>query len=274
MQINRPDSTEQINVEFSITDSTAMITADSVPANAEIKAFKSLFQTEAKVPTLEEEPLPDQVHPVWVPMMLLVCFILLAWGRLFFRRRLDMIFRAVFAKNYANQLIREGNIFNERIGLILFFNYINMMALFVYLSLPILNIKMPNFSPFILYLILAGAFLGLWAFKIIIVRLLSVLFNTLEYSRDLLANLYIYNLFAGIIMLPTIACMAYADSELFFYILLAIIPIVYLLRIIRAAAIGFKVIKFSVFHLLLYLCTLEILPLIVLAKILTRNMIL
>ena len=268
MQFNRPDSTKQINVEFSVTDSTAMVLADSMPADTEIEAFKSLFQTEAKVPPLKEEPLPEQVHPVWVPMILLVCFILLAWGRLFFRRRLDMVFRAVFAKNYANQLIREGDIFNERIGLILFFNYINMMALFVYLSLPLLNIKVPDFPPFILYLILAGSFLGLWAFKVIIVRLLSVLFNTLEYSRDLLANLYIYNLFAGIIMLPAIACMAYADTRLFFYIILAIIPLVYLLRIIRAASIGFTVIKFSVFHLLLYLCTLEILPLIVLAKIL------
>lgn len=268
MQFNRPDSTKQINVEFSVTDSTAMVLADSMPADTEIEAFKSLFKTEVKVTPLKEEPLPEQVHPVWVPMILLVCFILLAWGRLFFRRRLDMIFRAVFAKNYANQLIREGDIFNERIGLILFFNYINMMALFVYLSLPLLNINVPDFPPFILYLILAGSFLGLWAFKVIFVRLLSVLFNTLEYSRDLLANLYIYNLFAGIIMLPAIACMAYADAELFFYIILAIIPLVYLLRIIRAAAIGFTVIKFSVFHLLLYLCTLEILPLIVLAKIL------
>ncbi|MCK4569265.1 MAG: DUF4271 domain-containing protein, partial [Bacteroidales bacterium] len=73
---------------------------------------------------------------------------------------------------------------------------------------------------------------------------------------------------------PAVACMAFADSELFFYIILAIIPLVYILRIIREAVIGFRLINFSVFHLFLYLCTLEILPLIVLAKILTRNMIL
>ncbi len=274
MHYNRPDSTDQMNMEYSITDSSAIALADSVPADAEIEAFKSLFQTEVKVPPLKEEPLPEQVHPVWVPMILLVCFILLAWGRLFFRRRLEMIFRAVFAKNYANQLIREGNIFNERIGLILFFNYLNMMALIVYLSLPVLNIDMPDIPPGMFYIFLTGFFLGLWIFKVIIVKLLSALFNTVEHSRELLANMYIYNLFAGIIMLPAVACMAFADSELFFYIILAIIPLVYILRIIREAVIGFRLINFSVFHLFLYLCTLEILPLIVLAKILTRNMIL
>jgi hypothetical protein len=109
---------------------------------------------------------------------------------------------------------------------------------------------------------------------VFISRLLSALFNTGEHSRELLANMYLYNLFAGIVLMPLLACMAFAQQEVFFYITLATISLIYTFRILREALIGFTVIKFSVFHLFLYLCTLEILPMIVLAKILTRNMIL
>ena len=80
--------------------------------------------------------------------------------------------------------------------------------------------------------------------------------------------------FAGIALLPIVACMAYAHLETFFYIGLIIIVLIYFFRISREIIIGFTVINFSVLHLILYLCTLEILPMIVLAKILTGNMIL
>lgn len=213
-------------------------------------------------------------HPFWVAGILIASFVLLAWGRIFFERRLEMIFRAVFARNYANQLIREGNIFNERIGLVLFLIYLAMISLFVYLAAPLFTRSLPPLPDILLYLLIMGFFLCFWFFKVIMSRFLSSLFNTGEHSRELLANMYLYNLFAGILLLPLLACMAYAQQEVFFYITLTIIGLLYTFRMLREALIGFTVIKFSVFHLFLYLCTLEILPMIVLAKILTQNMIL
>ena len=75
-----------------------------------------------------------------------------------------MIFRAVFAKNYANQLIREGNLFNERIGLVLFLVYLQMISLFVYLSLPIFPSIKPPLEGGLLYLSILGFFLAFWIF--------------------------------------------------------------------------------------------------------------
>ena len=147
------------------------------------------------------------------------------------------------------------------------------MAMLVFQALPLFDVNI-QLSPAILYLSLMGFFLGLWILKAVVVKLLSMLFNTDEHSRELMANMNLYNLFAGIVLLPLVTCMAFAHSAIFFYISLVIITIIYSLRIIRELIIGITIIKFSVFHLFLYLCTLEILPLIVLAKILTRNMIL
>ena len=106
------------------------------------------------------------------------------------------------------------------------------------------------------------------------VQVLSWMFSTGEHSRDLLMNMHLYNLFTGIVLLPLLPLMAYAQPLVFFYISLIIIGLIYFFRFLRLGFVGIRFEKFSVFHLILYLCTLEILPLIVLAKILTRNMIL
>lgn len=231
--------------------------------------------SEQRVPG-EADPmlLPERDHPAWLPALLLLALILLAWGRFFFRRRLSLILRAVAARNYANQLIREGNIFYERIGLVLFLVYIISLSLFVYLSIPVLAdaglaIKTP--IPFLLIL---GFFPAFWLLKVLYVYVLSALFKTSSHSGEMLVSMFIYNLFTGIVLLPLLACMAYADARMFFYITLIVLALIYFFRFLRAFMIGIRLTKFSVFHLFLYLCTLEILPMIVLAKIFTRNMIL
>ena len=62
-----------------------------------------------------------------------------------------MIFRAVFAKNYANQLIREGNLFNERIALVLFLIYLAVISLFVYLAIPMFEPELSYVPEKLLY---------------------------------------------------------------------------------------------------------------------------
>ncbi len=250
------------------------ITADTMVRENPPEAYQSLIDAGMTAHEIQIDSRPVHDHPFWVSGILIFSFILLAWGRLFFRRRLDMIFRAVFAKNYANQLIREGNLFNERIGLVLFMVYLAAISLFVYLSIPIVSEVDILLPEGLLYLSILGFFLGFWLMKVILSKILSLLFNTGENSRELLANMYLFNLFAGIVLLPLVACMAFAQANIFFYISLLVIAFIYTYRLLREATIGFTVINFSVFHLFLYLCTLEILPLIVLAKILIRNMIL
>lgn len=238
-----------------------------------VEHYSSIFNTTSKFEELNPQPFEAYHQPFWVPAMLLLALILLAWVKLFFWRRMQMIFRGVFARNYANQLIREGNLFRERPGLILFIVYLLVMAMWAYQALALFNIGY-NFPPWMMYVMLFAFFLALWFFKVVMVNGLSLLFNTSQHSHHLLTNMFLYNLFLGMVLLAVVCLMSYASLYWFFYISLFIISLTYLIRIIRSAMIGFNMIKFSVFHLILYLCTLEILPLIVLAKILTRNMIL
>ncbi|NQT78676.1 MAG: DUF4271 domain-containing protein [Bacteroidetes bacterium] len=268
--------TTDINIQTTVVlpDTFLIVPSGSSDSIVGHEPSDSFFHSVSLKNGLNEIPYPGHDHPAWVAGLIVLCFILLAWGRLFFRHRLGMIFRGVFAKNYANQLIREGNLFNERIALVLFLIYLAMISLFVYLAIPIFEPDLSYIQEDLLYPLIFGFFLGLWFLKVFIVKSLSSLFNTAEHSREMLSNMYLFNLFAGIALLPIVACMAYAHLEIFFYIGLIIIILIYFFRIIREGIIGFTVINFSVLHLILYLCTLEILPMIVLAKIMTGNMIL
>ncbi|MEN8225635.1 MAG: DUF4271 domain-containing protein [Bacteroidota bacterium] len=272
MLFNQSDTIAQVFLSDTMdADTLPVNVTDSLSVSP--KTYQSLFVSNTTSGDLTEKPLPVQNQAFWVPLILILGFVLLAWSRLYFKRRLGMIFQGVFARNYANQLIREGNLFNERIGLVLFLLYLSTMAMFAYLAIPLFNIRI-NMPPGLIYISIFAFFLGLWLLKVFMVRILSLLFSTQDHSQSLLTNMYMYNLFAGIILLPAVSCMAFADLEIFFYISLGLIVFTYSLRLIRGVIIGISLIKFSPFHLMLYLCTLEILPLIVLAKILTRNMIL
>lgn len=258
-------------MKISLPDS---ISGDSIKQAADTSLFTSLLDGKGIATEILPQTQAPQSQPFWIFGILFMGFILLAWSRIFFRRRMNMIFSGIFGRNYANQLIREGNLFNERIGLVLFLVYLGMMPLFAYLATPLLNPGSDLPSGGMLYLLLLAFFVAFWLVKVILINSLALLFNTREHSNEILANMYLYNLFAGILLLPLLSCMAYANREVFFYITLGIIALIYIIRIFRIVMIGFGMPKFSVFHLFLYLCTLEILPLIVLAKILNRNMIL
>ena len=263
----------QIPDADTVSFSMPAIPADIGSQHAAPFAYPSLFTGLSKPGQMEALPLRTADHAFWVPMILIGTFLVFAWVRLFYRRRMELIIRGVFAKNYANQFSREGNIFNERIGLALFVNYLAGISMFIYLSAPMLGLG-AGIPPWLLYLAIVAFFYGFWLVKSLMVQVLSWMFSTGEHSRDLLMNMHLYNLFTGLVLLPLLPLMAYAQPLVFFYISLIIIGLIYFFRFLRLGFVGIRFEKFSVFHLILYLCTLEILPLIVLAKILSRNMIL
>lgn len=271
MQSRPYDTTNMFSGDIPAADSSLNFNEDSNAVSA--VSYPSMFTDLGKVKEISPKEIGLSYHPPWVPIILLSGFFLIAWVKIFFWRRLQMIFRAVFARNFANQLIREGNLFNERPGLILFIVYLLVMAMLAYQTMHLFNIAYP-FRPWLMYLLLAGFFLALWFLKVFLVNALSKLFNTPEHSLVLLANMFLYNLFIGIILLPLVSILSFTDSFWILYIGLFIIVFLYFMRLIRSVQTGTNITKFSVFHLILYLCTLEILPLIVLAKILTRNLIL
>jgi hypothetical protein len=217
---------------------------------------------------LRPEPF-HRLQPDWVPLLLLFCFVLLAWVNVFDRLRLQQVVKAPFAKRFLNQLTREGDLFTERISLALGTVYTLSYILLLYLFFTWkVSANIPfGMHPVTFYLVIGGGLLLFWSVKVFLIRLLGTVFKTHATTREYLLNIMIFNLIAGILLLPVLVLAIYLQSPFFLYTGLIIISLMYVFRFFRGFIIGISLTKFSYLFLFVYLCSLEFLPLVVLLKL-------
>jgi hypothetical protein len=204
----------------------------------------------------------------WLSGIFIFTAILIAIANFIFRKRLLYLFKAFLARNYSNQLMREGNIFKDQISLLLFVVYILSIPGFYLLAVlklfPLTNYTI-NTEGYISSLVVV---ISLWGFKVLFTKSMSVLFNTGKASHEILTQIFIFNLISGIILLPCLVIFHYSEITFFLYFNIGIWVIIQIHRFIRLAIVGFSYSIFSILHLFLYLCTLEIIPVILLIKLL------
>ncbi len=198
------------------------------------------------------------------------CFILLAWVQVFYPKRIQQIFRAPFSRRFINQLTRDGNLFQERIGVALGIIYILAYSLFLYeLNEQILKLNFPGISGISLYWLITLVNIGIITAKVIMVQFLGIVFKTKETTANYQLNILIFALLSGPAILISLVFIIYLKSVILIYLCVVLFTLVFILRFIRGFFIGMALTKFSYLFLFVYLCSLEILPLLVLIKILS-----
>lgn len=153
----------------------------------------------------------------------------------------------------------------------------------------------PYYLLYISFLLNAGAFIFLIAryfnqaafnnlgFLLICMLLSCVLFSSKHLLLDVLQWLYpvgksvrrynfliiIFNCVLGLFLVPFNFLVAFARgyADFMVYWTLSLATIFYLYRTVRAISIGQKFLSRNLFHFLLYLCTVEIAPVIILVKL-------
>jgi len=211
----------------------------------------------------------NKYQPDWILGLLLLCFVLLAWVHVFYRRRLRQILMAPYSRRFLNQLVRDGNLFSERItlatGLIYFIT--TSLFLFQFYELILLKEAGKTLQGFLLFALISLFVLGFWILKIVLIRFLSFVFRTGQTSREYILNILIFNILTGILLLPLLVITVYLKSIIFLWMCMIIFALFLFFQLVRGFLIGISIRKFSYLFLFLYLCSLEILPLIVLMKV-------
>jgi len=210
----------------------------------------------------------------WITIHLIIAFGLLAWVRVFYRKRLKLIVMVFFNERNFGQLSREGNLFKERISIPLLIIYLISMSLFIYQLLiqfdfyPLLEYKSLK-----LFSLIMISVLFYWAVKYILTNFIGHVFKNYSVAYEYQLTNFIFTLVMGILLLPVVLVAVYYPSPEVVYFGLIIIGLSFIYRIGRESLKGIFYTKFSVFYKLLYLCTLEILPIIVFIKLVMRVLI-
>ncbi len=205
----------------------------------------------------------------WVFGLFLFSMFLLAIVMANYRRRLRQIGNAMLSIRNMNLMAREGNLFFERISLFLFILFLSLLSLFVFIVLLFYYELDTGFNNGIfMYLKIVGIILFLYISRTVVVDISGRIFQNTGISYFYLLNIFATDLFSGIFLLPALFFAFYLESLIILKIAVGLFILLVLLRLIRGVVIGSAPSRFSKFYLFLYLCTLEILPLIVIAKLL------
>ncbi|MCK9421174.1 MAG: DUF4271 domain-containing protein [Bacteroidales bacterium] len=214
-----------------------------------------------------------QINQDWILGMLIFCFILLAWTQVFYSKRIRQIFRAPLSKRFLNQLVRDGNLFNERVTLTFGLVYLLVVSLLLYqLNEQLWGLNFFGLRNITLFLAILFLFFGYWVIKFMLIRFLGVVFKTRETTFNYLLNLLIFCLITGPVILAFLVFIIYLKSDVLLFCCLIVFSLLFIFRVMRGFFIGSGLRKFSYLFLFVYLCSLEILPLLVLIKLLLNFM--
>ncbi len=205
----------------------------------------------------------------WPIYVILFILLLIGFTRAFNRKRFNEYISSFFSRKFTVQITRNEKIYTHRANIFLLLAWQLTFSLLLVQIALLLNIE-TKWSPFSLFLICNVVIAVIYLLKILIHKLLSYILGIKSLIDEYVFNILLHNKMIALAILPFVIFSVFGIEKyqatslsIATFILLAII----LIRILKGIQIGISHhVKFI--HLFLYLCTLEILPLIIVSKIL------
>jgi hypothetical protein len=202
----------------------------------------------------------------WQTAILVLCLFILAFVKAFNNSRFKQSVKAIFSYSVAQEITREEKVFFHRANLLLSTAHLLIISLFVYHLYNTIISSSNHLSQFIM---ITGFFVAMYLVKYIFSKILFFIFDDTSLSAEYIFNVALYNNLLGATLLPVIGFLYYSNLEpniVITYLAIPLLLINFILRLIRLIIIG-KSKGVSYFYIFLYICTLEILPLVVLFRI-------
>ena len=205
-----------------------------------------------------------RTNPDWLVGLLVLLFLLFATVKLIFSKYLSQLVQSTVNYSTFIRLFREHyfNLLHASFRLDVIFNM--TLALFGYQFLLLNKINLGFSKSYYVYLGCLGIVIGYFTAKRILYYLIGILTESKQEVQEYLFSITVFNRVLGLFLLPISAIIAFipmSQVKILLFAGLAIIVIFYLMSLIRSGKIFLKK-QFSISYLILYLCTLEFLPLI------------
>lgn len=271
-QIN--NGLELINEQDEISQDTLKMQGDTFygvqdEQNIPHRIAPKTQQKELKVNTILYTP---EIHTntitTWQTILLLLCLFLVGFIKAFNHSRFTQSVKALLSYSVAQEITREEKVFFHRANLLLTFIHITTSSLFIYHFSHQLNSIFRLEGP-LFYVIIFGSIASIYLIKYLFSKILFFVFNNLSVTSEYIFSITLFNNLLGGLLILLLAILYYTPIQphIFLnYLTLPTISIVLIMRVFRLIIIG-KSYGISYFYIFLYICTLEILPLVVLFRI-------
>ena len=194
-------------------------------------------------------------------ILLTFSFLLIAVLKAYYWKYAKLLFMGVFAQRYANQYLRQENAFTERVS------FITFLLMSINIALIILKI-IPGTSVLETFSLIGGVIL-FFIFKIVLILLLGNIFREKDIAKLGIFFSFLFDRTLGFFLFPLIIALYFFAFNItpFVMLIVAILFIILLLlKLFWLWKIATNTFGLSRFYIFLYLCMLEIFPLLLLAK--------
>ena len=277
-QANIPDTTENNLVSTYYTWDDSLNINDTLGFDSLYNFNKNSHESANVIKPLftEQQDSTNNILPVsrsvinidWITIHLVISLCLIAYVQIYYSKRFKQVIKAFFGNRYMHMLTKDGNIYRERISIPLVIVYLISFSLLMFLLItqyviqPVFTLEgLKLFSVIILAVIIT------WFVKNLLINFVGNLFKNYLILTDYIQTNFVFNMVIGVLLMPIVIIAVFLPSVEMVYAGVIIWLAVYLFRIIRQVFTGISYTKFSLFYRILYLCTFEIIPLLVLTKL-------
>lgn len=215
---------------------------------------------------------PDiQLEQDWMFLVFFFSLAAITYVKFSFPYKLPRIVYSMFNIRIFRQMMREEPRLSRE-NMIMNIVFFLQAALFLYFVVELLRQELVFVSGVVLYLVLLAATAAVYAlktFSIGAVRFIAAGDFTLDEYRY---ATFVSNRFVAIFLLPLNTLIAYSERTSAFYIMLAVAGLIaatYIYRIVRSSITALST-GVGLFYIFFYICTLEMVPLLVGLKYLSR----
>ncbi len=232
---------------------------------------ESFYGSPHKLPfrsMLKPVPIEESENRNWMLWFLLAGLVLLSIAWFHFPVQFTISVYAVLGLRYFFQIEKDGGFFKGVYNYLLFFNFLIVLSLLVYQSLyqtDMLEFWKVSAQEYVFAAILLLILL-FYILKLLFVNFISWVFNTAKAGSIYLGNIFVFNNAVGLILMPFVFHNAFNPSDAVIYGMWFLVIGANIYKLIRGSLIAHSVSGYSVYYLFLYLCAIELLPLVVVWK--------
>lgn len=239
------------------TDTSTLLSATSKPVVNDIQQLTT-----------------SKSNPI-VFIVLVILLALLTYVKVAFGNQLQDVLRAVGSKQAAQQIFRtQVNEFTLS-SLLLHINFVLVVSLYArFIFMRYYHVSSLQEFPTILILIFLFTFF--YVAKFVALNVIGVVFEARDVTEEYIFNFSIVCKTLGLALIPTLFIFYTAPEKYFNVIFIVTLIVVFaftFLFVWRGLSTAYKLLYRSVYHFFIYVCVVEVSPIFLLLKLLTKTVV-
>lgn len=210
----------------------------------------------------------------WLIGVLIFVSILFGWIRVFYYKFVKRLSQAIINNSWSKKIFEEKSAVSQRISLVLNILFIVNISIFTILFAKFFNYSIVGYNDFQAFFVVLFVFFGLYLGKYLSYHIIGFIVKGHQYFAEYIHNIFLYNKIYGLFLFPIIWFIPFVDSiyaEILLFGGVGLFGVFYVLRVFRGLVNCMKI-NLSIFYMILYLCALEIFPMLIIYRTITLLM--